>query len=86
MNAFPLLSVIYDAAHIKPRLDSRYTDLVSLFRTKKGSCSGLSCNDCFFQSDIASVFCHGTPHNATVQSPSTRNYRLYLLDMVKAPK
>ena len=86
MNVYPLLPVIYDAAHIKPRLYSRYTDLVSWFRTKKGSCSGLSCNDCFFQSDIAGIFCHGTPPTTSIHSSSSCRYRLYLLDIVKAPR
>ena len=86
MNTYPLLSVIYDAAHIKPKLDARYTYLVLWFRDKKGHCGDLSCNDCFFQSVIAGLFCHGKPYKASVNSPSTRNYRLYLLDIVKAPK
>ena len=87
MNAYPLLSVIYDAAHIKPRVDARHTYLVSWFRDKKGNCGGLDCNDCFFQSVITNVFCHGAlTRDAGVNALSSCRYRLYLLDIVKAPK
>ena len=87
MNVYPFLPVIYDAAHIKPRLDSRHTDLVSWFRDKKGDCGGLDCNNCFFQSVIPNVFCHGVlTRDAGVHALSSYRYRLYLLDIVKAPK
>ena len=87
MNAYPLLTVMHSAVHIKPRLDARYTDLVSWFHDKKGDCGGLDCHDCFFQSVITNVFCHGVlTRDAGVHELSSCRYRLYLLDILKVPK